>query len=93
MTPEPLFPLGKVYATPGALQALQAASTSPLPYLLRHVTGDWGELDQEDIEANNDALVRGERLLSAYTLPTGVKVWLITESDRSSTACLLPEEY
>lgn len=33
------------------------------------------------------------RLLSAYNLPTGTKVWIITEGDRSATTLLLPSEY
>lgn len=31
--------------------------------------------------------------ISAYTLSTGVKVWVITEADRSATTFLLPSEY
>jgi hypothetical protein len=55
--------------------------------------GDWGEVCAEDKRANDAALKLGERLLSAYTLSAGVKVWIITEADRSSTCILLPEEY
>lgn len=35
----------------------------------------------------------GTRVLSVYTLPTGVKLWIITEWDRSCTTILRPEEY
>jgi hypothetical protein len=61
--------------------------------LARHVAGDWGELDAEDQRANEDALVTSARILSAYVLPSGVKVWILTEADRSATTVLLPEEY
>lgn len=62
--------------------------------LARHWAGDWGELDAEDKQANEDALKHGTRLLSAYTHePTGEKVWLITEADRKSTTFLFPSEY
>lgn len=54
----PLFPLGKVVATPGAMSLFEALSTSPLEYLFRHVLGDWGELDAEDRQANEAALVQ-----------------------------------
>ncbi len=62
--------------------------------LRRHLTGDWGEVDQHDKQANDDAVKYGDRILSAYILPkTQVKVWLITESDRSVSTYLLPDEY
>jgi len=43
-------------------------------------------------------LLDGGRLLSAYVLPSGISIWVITEaaSDdgrRASTCILLPEEY
>ena len=42
--------------------------------------------------ANTAALKDGERLLSAYTLPGGERLWIVTEWDRSVTTLLLPEE-
>ena len=86
-----LFNLGNVVATPGALAALGGSYCIPL-LLDRHLAGDWGEVDVEDKAANDRALKNGERLLSAYTVG-GVKVWVITEWDRSVTTVLLPEEY
>jgi hypothetical protein len=86
--------LGRVVATPGALRALEEAGVSPQDLLRRHVTGDWGELDEEDWAANNRALIEGARLLSAYPLPnTSERVWIITEWDRTVTTLLLPAEY
>lgn len=89
----PRFPLGQTMATPGALAALERAEESPLTYLSRHVSGDWGELGPEDKRANEQALKSGTRLLSAYALSTQERLWIITEADRSSTTLLLPEEY
>jgi hypothetical protein len=89
----PLFPLGRCVATPGALEALAQAGEAAWTYFNRHVRGDWGEVCEEDKHANDDALRNGERLLSAYRTSTGVKVWVITEADRSATTVLLPEEY
>ena len=89
-----LFPLGRIVATPGALAALGAAGTSSLELLERHVTGDWGELDDPDQRENWLAVRQGFRVLSAYRLPrTGAMVWVISEADRSGTTFLLPEEY
>jgi len=92
-TKQPLFSLGQVVATRRALDALEEAGQSPSEFLTRHVRGDWGEVDQHDQQANDDALQDGSRILSAYVLTTGVKIWIITEADRSSSCCLLPEEY
>ncbi len=89
----PLFPLGRVVATPGAMALFKAVSTSPLEYLIRHVLGDWGELDAEDRQANDAALVHGSRIVSSYRLSGEQRIWLITEADRSATTFLLPEEY
>jgi hypothetical protein len=88
-----LFPLGRLIATPGALQALEASAESTLTYLTRHLHGDWGYLEEEDCKANERALTYGDRLFSSYKLQDGSKLWIITEADRSSTTILLPSEY
>jgi hypothetical protein len=87
------FPLGQVVATPGALAALQDTGESPLPFLQRHAQGDWGDLDEEDKQENEFSLTRNLRLLSAYTLTDGTRIWIITEADRSATTILLLSEY
>ncbi len=89
----PLFSLGQVVATPGALEVLAEARQTPLEFLARHVTGDWGTLDEEDRRENDLSVEKGYRILSAYILSTGVKIWIITEADRSVTTFLLPSEY
>ena len=87
------FQLGSLVATPGALQALEQAGQSPMEFLQRHAAGDWGEVDAHDKAENEYSLQQGFRLLSAYRLADGTKIWIITEADRSSTTLLLPEEY
>jgi len=87
------FPLGQVVATPGALGAFADAEEPYLPYLMRHARSDWGVVSPEDARANDEACEMGDRLLSAYRLRDGTKVWIITEADRSSTCILLPEDY
>jgi hypothetical protein len=89
----PKFRLGRILATPGALGALLAAGQTPQTFLWQHVVGEWGNLDEEDRRENELSLVHGFRLLSAYQLSTGVRLWIITEADRSATTLLLPEEY
>ncbi len=87
-----LFALGRIVATPGALEALTEAQTAPSELLHRHASGDWGELDAHDRRENQRALKSGTRIFSAYETPAG-RLWVITEADRSSTCILLPEEY
>jgi len=87
-----LFDLGKVVATPQAIQLLEQHSMTPMQFLERHVTGDFGDLCDEDKEANNEAIWNEERVLSSYKIGDE-KLWVITEADRSSTCCLLSFEY
>lgn len=93
----PLFSLGQIVATSGALALLESTNSDAAAFLSRHRTGDWGDLDDEDKAANTDALTNGARILSAYQLGSD-RLWIITEAccddgHRASTCLLLPEEY
>ena len=92
-TRQPLFDLGQLVATPGALAALEKTGQNAMEFLSRHVSGDWGELPQEDKNENQLSLTKGFRLLSSYRTSSGDKIWVITEADRSHTTLLLPDEY
>lgn len=92
------FQLGQLVATPGAIQAIEESGQTPLAFLSRHMTGDWGEVCEEDRQLNDQALNDGSRLLSAYRTLKGTKLWVITEAtddegQRAATTILLPEEY
>ncbi|MDR8027941.1 hypothetical protein KPA93_32470 [Burkholderia cenocepacia] len=89
----PRFKLGRIFATPAALEAIADARVSIIDLLIRHVRGDWGDLSEADREQNELSLEVGLRLLSSYVLPSGQTVWVITEWDRSSTTFLLPGDY
>ncbi len=90
----PLFALGRVVATPGALSALEEAGVEALGLLRRHAAGDWGEVPACDAKENDRSLKQGLRVLSSYPVDkSDGKVWIITEADRSSTCLLLPSEY
>ena len=92
----PLFDLGRVVATPGALALLTTAGRNPAELLERHAGGDWGEVPPEDARENACSLKYGWRVMSSYPVGSeagGEKVWIITEADRSSTCLLLPREY
>ncbi len=86
------FP-GVILVTPGALAAFQTTGEDLELFLTRHLRGDWGDLDAHDRKVNEDALRRGYRLLSAYRLHDGIRIWVITEADRSATTILLSSEY
>ena len=87
-----LFSLGRTVQTPYAKEELHRLNYSPLDLLRRHMSGDWGDLDSDDLDANEEALHTDARLFSVYIIQ-GVKIWVITEADRSSTTILLPSEY
>jgi hypothetical protein len=87
------FSLGQIVATPGALDACLAAVVAHSELVARHASGDWGDVPSEDARENEFDLRHGFRLLSSYALPSGRRVWVITEADRSSTCLLLPSEY
>lgn len=89
----PRFPLGRLVATPHALSVLTDQGIPPLTLLERHARGDWGDLEAEDIQANQDALAHGWRLFSSYAIGQDIKVWIITEADRSVTTILMPDDY
>jgi hypothetical protein len=92
------FHPGQIVATPGALEALQNAGETPHEFLVRHLSGDWGDLDDEDHSLNDAAVIDGSRILSAYTTRKGERLWIITEAAddhgrRASSCLLLPSEY
>lgn len=88
-----LFKLGQIVATPGALEAMNLSGDNAAVFLSRHVTGDWGVVSADDAAENDFSVKRALRILSAYKLSTGIKIWVITEADRSATTILLPDEY
>jgi hypothetical protein len=87
----PKFLLGRTVATSNALNKIP--NDEMLNALSRHERGDWGTLDAEDVEANEQALLKGGRLFSRYLTSQNVKFWIITEWDRNTTTVLLPEDY
>lgn len=85
------FPIGHLVATPNAVA--QISPSEIFAALGRHAKGDWGDVDSEDRASNDRALIEGTRLFSVYHTAAGIKFWIITEADRSSTCVLLPEDY
>lgn len=89
----PRFAHGRLLMTPGVRVLMTQIRLDVLPYLHRHLQGDWGDLCDADRRANDAALRNGDRLLSSYAVSPTQKLWIITEYDRSVTTLLLPDEY
>ncbi|TAH44631.1 MAG: hypothetical protein EYC67_12875 [Betaproteobacteria bacterium] len=88
------FSPGQVVMTIGIDELVRQGRLNPAPYLRRHLHGDWGDLCDDDRQLNDAALKSGEeRLFSSYQVTPGLKLWIITEWDRSVTTLLLPSEY
>jgi type IV secretory pathway ATPase VirB11/archaellum biosynthesis ATPase len=68
---KPLFDLGQLVATPGALAALEKTGQNAMDFLSRHVTGDWGEIPEDDKKENQFSLEKGFRLMSSYRTTAG----------------------
>ncbi|MDR3213291.1 MAG: hypothetical protein LBT71_05150 [Azoarcus sp.] len=91
---KPRFKPGQVVMTSGIAERVQQGLLNPLSYLARHLGGDWGDLCEDDRRQNNAALKSGkDRLFSSYPVTPDLKLWIITEWDRSVTTLLLPDEY
>ena len=90
-TNEGKFPLGQIVATTHATEVLSPWDI--LNGIIRHHSGDWGEVCEEDRQENELALAQGFRLMSIYKSGNGITFWIITEWDRSITTVLLPEDY
>ena len=87
-----LFSLGQVVATRGAIAFCAEHAINPSQLIHKHATGDWGDLCEEDIKANVDAIAYDGRVLSSYKLH-GDKLYVLTEWDRTSTCLMLANEY
>ena len=86
-----VFELGELIITVQAFNSLIWEDVENA--ISRHAKGDWGDLDDEDRQSNDDALTGECRLLSAYVDRKGTRFWIITEWDRSLTTVLLPCDY
>ena len=81
----------------GPLAALEESGQTPQFFITRHVRGDWGEVCESDKRLNDQALVDGSRLLSAYRTLKGERIDITEATDdqgnRAATTVLTPAEY
>ena len=87
------FPLGRVLMTSGIHSIVQEGKLNPVTYLRRHASGDWGDVCAADKQLNDQSVKGDGRLFSSYEVNEQLKLWIITEWDRSVTTLLLPSEY
>lgn len=84
------FQPGTVVATVGATMVATEEQLKAL--VRRHLSGDWGDVNCDDAQANERAVKWGDRILSSYEV-NGEKLWVETVADRSSTCVMTPSEY
>lgn len=87
--------LGQLVMTRGIANAIEESPKFEFEIhrsFIRYFFQDWGELCQEDIALNIEALRNGHRILALYETSKG-KVYIITEWDRSVTTILFAHEY
>lgn len=93
------FNPGQICITHGALDVF----SQPRPreqtletLLMRHVSGDFGDVDEADRRANEIAMTDGNMILSSYRLDAETTIWIISDpaddAGRRVTTVLLPEE-
>ncbi|BCG56754.1 hypothetical protein [Paenibacillus sp. URB8-2] len=88
---EPLFEIGKVIATPGALEMI---GDYGVIYVVNcHAHSNYGNVSDTDKKLNDWAIEHGERIVSTYSGIWEKSVFVVTERDRSVTTVLLAEEY
>jgi len=93
--------LGRIMMTralAACFRSVEEAAEACLPFLLRHAAGDWGEVSEEDRDANDMAITQqgAARVMSVWQIETPCggrpRLWIITEADRSVTTLLLPSD-
>lgn len=91
--------LGRTMATRALMEALKGAHEVEtvdqilFPYFQRHARGDYGEVDEHDVQLNEDSVQEKGRIISAYRTEMGVNFWIITDPGWEVTTALLPEDY
>jgi hypothetical protein len=84
-----LFPLGEVSTTRSALKRLDALGLKPWDLIVRHQTGDWGDIDDADLAMNEESLYEKQRFFSSYEIDDE-RFWVLTTPNRSSTTVFIP---
>jgi hypothetical protein len=84
-TRTPKFEVGEIVITPTASATLEADGQSIEDFLVRHQSGDWGDVSEQVRAVNERGLAEQFTIKSAYATPSGVRLIVITTGDRSLT--------
>ncbi|MCC4595451.1 hypothetical protein NRY95_05630 [Xanthomonas campestris pv. phormiicola] len=87
-----LFPIGALIFSQGIDRLMREGRLDPLPYLQRHMRGDWGDIADDKWQENNAALKSSDRLDSWYVVTRELTIRIVTEADRSETHIVLASE-
>lgn len=89
------FETGGAYQTRGIAAAIESTPQLQgeiIAAYQKYIEGDFGVICEEDIEANEEAIKNGGRILARYKTSCG-DIYIITEADRSRTTILFCNEY
>ena len=87
----PLFPLGRILIAP----EIEFLAIDIARLLRNHQTGDFGCVDEYDVEQNHHAIECGDGILSQYQVGVGnqkILICVMTESDRSYTVAFVMDK-
>lgn len=90
---QPQFPFGGLVFSDRVDTLTRQGLIDPMPYVRRHICGDWGDVHEAHQRHNDAALGLGGYLLSSYTLSDDVTLCIFTEADRRCTTVFLLDEY
>ncbi|EJE4644404.1 type I restriction endonuclease subunit M [Vibrio parahaemolyticus] len=86
------FSLGEMFATISIVELCKHTDLDLGPFIDRHASGDWGDVDEEHSNEMDIALENNARVWSVYH-PHGRRILIVTDADRSRTVAMLPHEY
>ncbi|KWV16567.1 hypothetical protein ISN34_12475 [Xanthomonas translucens pv. translucens] len=89
---ELLFPIGALILSKGIDRMVRSGRLDPLPYFRRHARGDWGEVTEEQWQANGIALQSGASLESHYVVHPELSIRIVTDAKRHFTLIVLRSE-
>ncbi|MFJ5299216.1 DUF6094 domain-containing protein [Pseudomonas sp. NPDC088368] len=90
-----LFVPGRMLVTQTVKALMDNHAFDVAPYLARHLSGDWGDIDSQDWSSNQRALETGDRLVSGYNIHIKgeSRLLIITDDNREATTVMLPADY
>ncbi|MBJ7223582.1 MULTISPECIES: methyltransferase [unclassified Brenneria] len=89
---QPLFALGSLQLSEKVHWLASKGLIDPLPYVQRHVRGDWGEIDKTSRQVNDVALDQDNSMISRYRITPHLVLVVMTSEDHKTTVIQLPEE-